>query len=99
MIPFVQFLLLYMLKALFGIESINVLPDLLLTDQAAMQLIGFNAYQMENEIGRRGEWKRTATDREPPKRDPIAPETLAENMAKPAMDEILGLCNLKFLPI
>jgi hypothetical protein len=33
MVPFVQYLLLYGLKTLFGIESINALPPLLFADR------------------------------------------------------------------
>lgn len=93
LVPFIRFLLLYMLQILFSIESTNALPDLLLTDQAAMKLIGFNAYQIKNGVCKRGEYKRTNTDREPVNRGPIAPETIPDNMAKPTMDEILGLFN------
>lgn len=35
--------LLYSLKTLFGIESMNALPALLFRDEALMQLVGFNA--------------------------------------------------------
>jgi hypothetical protein len=47
MIPFVQYVLLYSLKRLFGIESINALPVLLFSDEALMQLVGFNAQQVD----------------------------------------------------
>jgi hypothetical protein len=43
MVPVVQYLLLYGLKTLFGIESMNALPALLFSDEALMQLVGFNA--------------------------------------------------------
>src|SRR5215475_1785772 len=46
MVPFVQYVLLYGLKTLFGIESINALPHLLFSDEALMQLVGFNAQQV-----------------------------------------------------
>jgi hypothetical protein len=43
MVPFVQYILLYSLKTLFGIESMNALPALLFSDEALMRLVGFNA--------------------------------------------------------
>jgi hypothetical protein len=43
MVPVVQYLLLYGLKTMFGIESMNALPALLFSDEALMQLVGFNA--------------------------------------------------------
>jgi hypothetical protein len=42
MVPFVQYVLLYGIKTLFGMESINALPSLLFRDEALMQLVGFN---------------------------------------------------------
>jgi hypothetical protein len=41
MVPVVQYLMLYGLKTLFGIESMNALPALLFSDEALMQLVGF----------------------------------------------------------
>jgi hypothetical protein len=78
MVPFVQYVLLYGLKTLFGIESMNALPPLLLSDEALMQLVGFNAQQV-----RRGICQRGATQRQgerPP--GPICPDTLAKNIVK-----------------
>ena len=43
MVPFVQYVLLYGVKTLFGIERIHALPNLLFSDEALMQLVGFNA--------------------------------------------------------
>jgi hypothetical protein len=43
MLPVIQYLLLYGLKTLFGIESMNALPPFLFSDEALMQLVGFNA--------------------------------------------------------
>ena len=40
MVPFFQFILLYFLKTLFGIESMNSLPHLLFSNSAAMNLVG-----------------------------------------------------------
>ncbi|MFH0797329.1 MAG: transposase [Candidatus Omnitrophota bacterium] len=78
MVPFFQFVLLYFLKTLFGIESMNSLPHLLFSNQAAMNLVGFNAYQIEEGVCRRGESRR----KHKPKSGPICDDTLARNMIK-----------------
>ena len=84
MVPFVQYLLLYGMKTLCGMKSINALPRLLFSDEALMQLVGFNAQQVRQGVCRRGAAKRQR-DRSP---GPICPDTLANNMVK---------CNLREL--
>jgi Transposase DDE domain len=78
MVPFVQYVLLYGVKTLFGIESINALPSLLFSDDALMQLVGFNAQQVRHGVCQRGAAKRQGA-RTP---GPICPDTLAKNIAK-----------------
>jgi Transposase DDE domain len=78
MVPFVQYVLLYGVKTLFGIESINALPSLLFSDEALMQLVGFNAQQVRQGICQRGATKRQG-ERLP---GPICPDTLAKNIVK-----------------
>jgi hypothetical protein len=78
MVPFVQYVLLYSMKTLFGMESINALPSLLFSDEALMQLVGFNAQQVRQGICRRGATKRQG-ERLP---GPICPDTLANNIVK-----------------
>jgi hypothetical protein len=77
-LPVVQFVLLYLLKTLLGIESMNALPTLLFSNVAAMTLLGFNAYQIANGLTRRGDAKRT----ERPKHGPVSPQCLAQNLSK-----------------
>jgi hypothetical protein len=77
-LPVVQFVLLYLLKTLLGIESMNALPALLFSNVAAMTLPGFNAYQIANGLTQRGDAKRT--DR--PKHGPVSPQCLAQNVSK-----------------
>src|SRR6266478_9684674 len=48
LVPTVQFVLLYLLKVLFGGESMNELPRWLFSDLGLMELVGFNAHQCEN---------------------------------------------------
>ena len=78
MVPYVQYVLLYGLKTLFGIESMNALPALLFSDEALMQLVGFNAQHVRQGMCQRGAAKRQG-ERTP---GPISPETLANNIVK-----------------
>src|SRR5215472_3470145 len=78
MVPYVQYVLLYGLKTLFGIESMNALPALLFSDEALMQLVGFNAQHVRQGVCQRGAAKRQG-ERTPA---PISPETLAKNIVK-----------------
>lgn len=88
-LPVVQFVLLYLLKTLLGIESMNALPALLFSNGAAMTLLGFNAYQVANGLTRRGDDKRT--DR--PKQGPLSPQCLAQNICKFTTAQMTGLFN------
>jgi hypothetical protein len=54
MVPFVPYVLLYGVKTLFGIKSIKALPSLLFSDEALMQLVGFNAHQVRAGVCQRG---------------------------------------------
>jgi len=78
MVPFVQYVLLYGVKTLLGIERINALPSLLCSDEALMPLVGFNAHQVRQGICQRG-----ATTRQGARLPgPICPDTLANNIVK-----------------
>src|SRR5947209_13661301 len=46
LVPTVQFILLYLLKVLFGGQSMNELPRWLFSNVALMELVGFNARQV-----------------------------------------------------
>jgi len=78
MIAFVQYVLLYGMKTLFDIESINALPSLLFSDEALMQLVGFNAQQVRQRLCQRGATTRQG-ERAP---GPMCPDTLAKNIVK-----------------
>ncbi len=88
-VPMVQFVLLYMLKVLFGIESMNALPQLLLTNVALMTLIGFNAYQVANGFTRRGDDRR----RKKPKQGPLSSQCLAQNICKLTLEQMESFFN------
>lgn len=78
LVPMVQYVLLYGLKSLFGIASMNALPELLFSDEASMRLVGFNAHQVRHGVCQRGAAKR----RGPRTAGPICPEALANNLVK-----------------
>jgi hypothetical protein len=78
MVPTVQYLSLYGLKTLFGIESMNALPALLFSDEALMRIVGFNAQQVRYGVCHRGAAKR----QHPRTTGPICPDTLANNLEK-----------------
>jgi hypothetical protein len=81
--------LLYGLKTLFGIESMNALPPLLCSDAALMQLVGFNAQQVHQGICQRGATTRQG-ERLP---GPICPETLAKNITTWNLRELEAVFN------
>jgi hypothetical protein len=89
MVPLVQYLLLYSLKTLFGIESMHALPALLFSDEALMRLVGFNAHQVRHGVCQRG-----AAQRQGPRTSgPICPDTLADNMVKLNLRDLEALFN------
>jgi Transposase DDE domain len=89
MIPCVQYVLLYGLKTLFGIASMNALPALLFSDEALMQLVGFNAQQVRQGVCQRG--ARTRQGERTP--GPICPDTLARNIVKLNLRQLEALFN------
>ena len=78
LIPVVQFVLLYLLKVLFGIASMNALPRLLFSTVGLMQMIGFNATQTANGLTHRGDTQRQ-TKR---KQGPLSAQCLAQNIGQ-----------------
>jgi Transposase DDE domain len=89
MVPFVQYVLLYSLKTLFGIESMNALPVLLFSDEALMRLVGFNAQQVRQGVCQRG----AATRQGPRNAGPICSDTLADNIVKLNLRDLEALFN------
>jgi hypothetical protein len=86
LIPTVQFVLLYPLKVLFGHESMNQLPRVLFSNTALLELIGFNARQVEEVLTKRGEASRK-------KQGPLAPQCLADNVSKLSQEQMEELLN------
>jgi hypothetical protein len=89
MVPVVQYIVLYAVQTLFGIESMKALPALLFSDEALMRLVGFNAPQVRQGVCQRG----AATRQGARTAGPICPETLAQNIVKLNVRDLAVLLN------
>ena len=89
LVPTVQFVLLYLLKVLFGGQSMNELPRWLFSNVALMELVGFNARQVEEGLTKRGEAQRKTK----PKQGPLTPQCLANNISKLSREQMERLFN------
>src|SRR5947209_554782 len=89
LVPTVQFLLLYLLKVLFGGQSMNELPRWLFSNVALMELVGFNARQVAEGLTKRGEAQRTTKK----KQGPLSPQCLADNISKLSPEQMERLFN------
>ncbi len=77
-VPTVQFVLLSLLKVLFGGQSMHELPRVLFSHVGLMELVGFNARQCEEGLTKRGDAQRTKKK----KQGPISAPCLADNISK-----------------
>jgi uncharacterized protein (DUF697 family) len=77
LVPTVQFVLLYLLKVLFGGQSMNELPRWLFSNIALMELVGFNARQVEEGLTKRGDAQRKTKK----KQGPLSAQCLADNIS------------------
>lgn len=89
LVPTVQFVLLYLLKVLFGGQSMNELPRVLFSDLGLMELVGFNAQQCQEGLTKRGEALRTTKK----KQGPLSAQCLADNISKLTEEELEQLFN------
>jgi Transposase DDE domain len=89
LVPTVQFVLLYLLKVLFGGQSMNALPRWLFSQVALMELVGFNAQQVEEGLTKRGDAQRTRKQ----KQGPLSPQCLADNISKLTPEQLETLFN------
>jgi hypothetical protein len=88
-LPALYFLLLYGTRILLGIPSTNALPELLFSNVALMELIGFNAYQVAQGMTQRGASQRTGA------RPYVLmdPQTLAKTICKASAGALERLFN------
>jgi hypothetical protein len=77
MIAALPLVLVYVQQHIAGLPSLNAVEEVLLTDETAMRMAGFNARQIHAGICRRGRHRRRAA--EPPGR-PVCADTLARNV-------------------
>src|SRR5260370_22243996 len=84
LVPTVQFVLLYLLKVLFGGQSMHELPRVLFSDLGLMELVGFNAQQCEDGLTKRGDAQRKTKK----KQGPLTAQCLADNISKLGEEEL-----------
>jgi hypothetical protein len=89
LVPAIQFILLYLLKVLFGHESMNKLPRVLFSNTALMELVGFNARQVQEGLTKRGEASRKSRK----KQGPLSPQCLADTISKLSQEQMENLFN------
>lgn len=89
LVPTVQLVLLYLLKVLYGGQSMHELPRVLFSNVALMELVGFNARQVEEGLTKRGDAQRTTKK----KQGPLSPQSLADNISKLSREQMETLCN------
>ncbi len=88
-VPTVQFVLLYLLKVLFGGQSMHELPRVLFSNLGLMELVGFNAQQCTEGLTKRGDAQRSRKK----KQGPLSPQCLADNISKLGQAEMERLFN------
>jgi hypothetical protein len=79
-IPFIQFILLFLMKIIGSIPKMEPVDELLLTDELLMGICGFNGYQVRNGSCKRGIKLRTTPA--PEIRGAICVDTLANQIVK-----------------
>jgi hypothetical protein len=89
LVPTVQFVLLYVLKVLVGGQSMNELPRVLFSNVALMELVGFNARQVEEGLTKRGDAQRQTKK----KQGPLSAQSLADNISKLSREQMETLFN------
>ncbi len=89
LVPTVQCVLLYLLKVLFGGQSMHELPRVLFSNLGLMELVGFNAQQCENGLTKRADGQRTTKQ----KQGPLSAQCLADNISKLGAQEMERLFN------
>lgn len=88
--PFIQFVLITIMRCVGGVQSQLATHDVLLTDPALMDLVGFNAAQVEQGACDRG----LDRQKNPPEiRGALSYETIADNIVKIGMERLSKMFN------
>lgn len=90
MIPTLPLILIYLQQHIAGLPSVNTVEEVLLTDETAMCMAGFNAHQIAEGICRRGRHRRRAVT--VPGR-PVCADTVARNVCQIAPEAFTKLFN------
>jgi hypothetical protein len=78
MVAIVQYILLYRLNTLLGIESMCALPALLFSGETMIRLVSFDLHQVQHEVDQQGATKR----RGPRTTETIPPDVRADHPVK-----------------
>ena len=88
--PFIQFVLVTIMRCVGGVQSMLATKDLLLTDEALMGLLGFNAVQVQQGCTARGLDRRTTPV---DIRGPLSFETVADNLVHLGPHKLAAMYN------
>lgn len=88
--PFLQFVLLTIMRCVGGVQSMLATHDLLLTDESLMGLLGFNAHQVRHGANERGVGRRTAPVEI---RGALSYETVADNIVCISAEKLAAMFN------
>ena len=88
--PFIQFVLLTLMRCVGGVESMLATREVLLTDEALMSLLGFNAAQVQQGSNDRGLSRRTTPVEV---RGALSYETVADNIVKVGPEPLAAMFN------
>lgn len=89
MVPFIHFIMIYLIKIVYGICYMEPIADLIFTNQALMKLVGFNATQIKDGVCKRGDCKRKHKE----KTGPICVDALSNNLVKLSVKTVEALFN------
>jgi hypothetical protein len=88
--PFIQFVLFTIMRCVGGVQSMLATHELLLTDEALMGVLGFNAAQVQHGCTARGASRRI----EPVEiRGPFSYDTVADNLVKLGPEKLSAMFN------
>ena len=90
MYPFIQFVLFTIMRSVGGVQSMLATRDLLLTDEALMAVLGFNAAQVEKGSTKRGLDRQTQPV---PIRGAFSFETVADNIVEIGPEKMAAMFN------
>lgn len=88
--PFIQFVLFTLMRSVGGVQSMLATRDLLLTDEALMAVLGFNAAQVEKGSTKRGLDRQTHPV---PIRGAFSFETVADNIVRIGPEKLAAMFN------